>query len=69
MRDRTMLQLMVAVLFGVGLLAMVGSAAPSLAVLPFTEREAFFVGTGFLSIGLVAFADLRRRNWGEPRES
>jgi hypothetical protein len=28
-------------------------------------EEALLVGAGFLSIGVVMFADLRRRNWGD----
>ena len=55
----------------IGLLGIGASYAP---VIPFfwAGEEALLVGAGFLSIGAVMFADLRRRNWGEnppPGES
>ena len=54
----------------IGLLGIGASYAPAI---PFfwAGEEALLVGAGFLSIGVVMFADLRRRNWGEepPTES
>jgi hypothetical protein len=52
---------------GMLLLGLVGIAASYTTAVPFfwTGDEALFVGAGMLSIGVVMFADLRRRNWGE----
>jgi hypothetical protein len=47
-----------------GLLGITSSYVPAVPFL-WTGEEALFVGAGFLSIGVVMFADLRRRNWGE----
>ncbi len=55
------------------LLGLLGIAASYVAAVPFfwSGEEALFVGAGLLGIGVVMFADLRRRNWGEepPAES
>jgi hypothetical protein len=53
------------------LIGLVGITASYVAAVPFfwAGEEALFVGAGFLGIGVVMFADLRRRNWGEVTPS
>ncbi|MFC6721597.1 hypothetical protein [Halobacteriaceae bacterium SHR40] len=64
MSTKTILQAFTAGMVVLGLLGIASSYVPAV---PFfwAGEEALFVGAGFLSIGLVMFADLRRRNWGE----
>jgi hypothetical protein len=64
MSTRTILQAFTAGMLFIGLLGIAASYVPAL---PFfwAGEEALLVGAGFLSIGTVMFADLRRRNWGE----
>ena len=64
MSTKTILQMFTAGMLVIGLL---GITASYVAAVPFfwAGEEALLVGAGFLSIGVVMFADLRRRNWGE----
>lgn len=52
---------------GMVLMGLLGIAASYVTAVPFlwSGEEALLVGSGFLAIGVVMFADLRRRNWGE----
>lgn len=65
MSTRMILQVFTA---GMVVLGLLGITSSYVLAVPFlwTGQEALLVGTGFLSIGVVMFADLRRRNWGEP---
>lgn len=65
MSTGTILQAFTAGMVLLGLLGITASYVPAVPF-PWTGQEAFLVGTGLLSIGFVMFADLRRRNWGEP---
>ncbi|TKX52144.1 hypothetical protein EXE43_23005 [Halorubrum sp. SS5] len=64
MSTKTVLQAFTAGMLMLGCLGIAASYAPAV---PFfwAGEEALFVGAGLLSIGVVMFADLRRRNWGE----
>jgi hypothetical protein len=50
----------------IGLFGIAASYA-GFALLTWTGQDALFVGGGFLAIGAVMFADLRRRGWGRQR--
>mgnify|MGYP006301839641 CR=1 FL=1 len=64
MSTRRILQAFTAGMVSLGLLGIAASYAPAV---PFfwTGEEALFVGAGLLSVGVLMFADLRRRDWGE----
>lgn len=64
MDTRTIIQAFTAGMVVLGLLGILASYVPAV---PFfwAGEEALLVGAGFLSIGVVMFADLRRRNWGD----
>lgn len=64
MSTKTVLQVVTVGMIAIGLLGITSSYVPTV---PFfwPPEEALVVGAGFLTIGVLMFADLRRRNWGE----
>jgi hypothetical protein len=64
MSTRTILQAFTAGMLLLGLLGISASYVPAVPF-PWAGEEALLVGAGMLSVGVVMFADLRRRNWGE----
>jgi ABC-type uncharacterized transport system permease subunit len=65
------LQLPFVGVLSLGLLGvLVGAGYLPAVLLPWAGSEALTVGSGFLAIAVVMFADLRRRDWGRtPRET
>ncbi|WP_276257371.1 hypothetical protein [Haloglomus litoreum] len=65
METKHILQLFAAGLILLGLLGIVAGSVPGIWYFGWEGREAWYVGVGLLGAGVVMFADVRRRLFGD----